>query len=249
MRKIMYSALVPVCLFLAFVITAWCRFSSINLRSQVESKDIGLTYVELPWFYVIVTGLAIGLAALIVQQWAVYSLSRSSSSSSGPVELFLAGAVPMAAALYFLYQLAAGALFATTSVTLELVGSVDEKVNNKPASAVMSMKLERGDNWMVEVASAAVTTGLPYHKGLDWKESNLPRRRDGTLRLAPKETTSTRFRITLGDRTEDTVVTARVVTYALWWPLPSESFGSTLIAPLAASAPSSAASGSAASGK
>lgn len=234
--EIPYPLLIPIGLFLAFVVTASVRFASINLHSRKRSKEIESPYVKLPWLQVIVTGLAIGVAALIVQQWTVYSLSREGSSSSGPVELFLAGAVPMAAALYFLYQLAAGALFATTSVTLEI-----ERADTRPTSAVVSMKLERGDHWMVEIASAAVAQKLPYHEEQKWQEANLPRRRDGTLRLAPKETMSTRFRIKLDDQTADTVVTARVVTYALWWPMPSESFASTLIVPQSAGAASSAA--------
>lgn len=224
-----------------FVGAARIHFAAID---QIAPGTDAPSFGVFPWFHVVLTGLALGAAVFAVLKWAVHSLSRN-GPTPGSTELFFAGVVPMAAALYFVYQFAAGALFATTSVSLDI-----EREDEQPDTAIVTMKLERGDNWIVEIVSAAVTTEYPHTQATSWTNSNLPRRPDGTLRLAPKETTSTKFRIKLPsrrmdavvDQTNDIVVTARVVSYALWWPVPSESFASTLIVRPAASAASSGAS-------
>lgn len=220
MIRLRLRLLLSLSLSVMFLAGASLRFSSINLHDGA----VGLNHVAIPWFFVVITSLMLGGALFLLLQWASFCISRSHAPSSGGVELFLAGAVPMAAALYFLYQLLAGALFATTSVSIDAVRDTVQT-----DSAIVTLKIERGDNWLTEIASAAVTTESPSHDAKRWQEADLPRRPDRQVRLAPKETTSTRFRLPLGKNAKDIVVTARVVAYGLFWPIPSESFASALV--------------------
>ena len=224
--KIWHLLLLPSCIFLAFTTIAWQSFSSINLLDKKGAPVPNLTYVHTPWWLVIAAGLLLAFAAFILFLWTQYSLMRPVKSTSGPVELFLSGAVPLSAMLYFIYQVVAGALFATTSVTLTAVRDEFD-----PKIALITMKLERGDNWVSEIASAAVTTGIPYQDAMKWQEANFPRRTNGTLRLAPKEETETMFHIELENETEDVFITARIITYGIMWPMASESFALALIRP------------------
>lgn len=228
-----HRLLLSLCLGALFVGSAWWRFSTVNPQSGAA----GLNAVDVPWFSLIATGAVLGVASLLLLQWANFCLARSQPSSSGSVELFLSGSVPMAAALYFVYQLLAGNLFATTSVSVDAVRDAQDA-----NFAIVTLKIERGDNWLTEIASAAVTTGALWDGQTRWQEAYLPHRPGHLARLAPKETMSTRFRFELKPEREagkaasrsgeeHVVVTARVVAYGLLWPIPSESYAAALVLP------------------
>jgi hypothetical protein len=153
-------------------------------------------------------------------EWKVRALEADHRSTW---ERFFDSAVPIFAALFFVYQALSGSFFATTSPTLEV--KVEKE---QPEKALVTASLERGDNWLVEVASAQYIIGPAGQDDSGWRNLPLPRRSDGHLRLGPKEKTTTQIRVDLAEK-DDWFITTRFVTYALYWPVPSVSYARALI--------------------
>lgn len=140
-------------------------------------------------------------------------------------------AVPLVALGYFLYQIAAGTFFATTSVSLEAVpssaGSTDSTVR---------IKLDRGDNWLATISqvryalSRDADTVVDYDKATDVMfaaETDGDSRGQRGFALGPKETTATM--LSLKRPRADTYLSVRVISYATWWPVPGRSYARILL--------------------
>jgi hypothetical protein len=182
--------------------------------------------------------------ALLAAAWLAYAWTRGDKArvyTESPIELFLMGVVPLAATLFFGYQVIAGSLFGTVSVTAAAVRCVAA-----PDRAMLSVKLERGDKWVVEVPLVTYFVHQPRQDG-KWIEVAFPRRTKDPwgdevswLHLGPGEKIDTMQIIDLPPGRFDTVIDLRADSYAVWWPLPSQAL-TRVIVPAAepASAPSS----------
>lgn len=138
---------------------------------------------------------------------------------------------PVSATLFFLYQILAGSLFATTTVTVK-----GERCN-KAGKLLVTATIERGDNWLAAIAvdqyMLSSSDEDKEFKATDaWK---FPRKSDKLLRLAPHEKTSTQFILKAqdvlpaGNINSDIFLTMSVRSYAIFWPIPSESLARAVI--------------------
>jgi hypothetical protein len=129
--------------------------------------------------------------------------------------------VPLAAGAFFLYQIIGGSFFATTTVTAKAT-----RCSNK---ILVVATLERGDNWLVDIPADEYHIG-PIGADFDseWHEAEFQRKKDGALRLAPKERTTTMFSVNAAP-SGDTTITVAIDAYATYWPVASESFAKVIV--------------------
>lgn len=134
------------------------------------------------------------------------------------IDIFFKGAAGIAATIYFIYQAIAGSFFATTNILLE--ANFFEKSNQY----VVKATIERGDNWCVNIKEAMYLLEEKSKTNIHiWTDMKFPKREDGIHILAPKEKTHTEFVVSMNGCAEITV-TARVISFATWWPKPARSF-------------------------
>ncbi|MDR7272072.1 hypothetical protein J2X20_004746 [Pelomonas saccharophila] len=145
-------------------------------------------------------------------------------------DLFFKGAAPFIAFAYFIYQILGGTFFATTAVVLSA-----ERSKDNPRALVVKLSIERGSQWVAEI----VSDELFFHRKPDvWDEKPMsrkvglmPRRRDGLLRMAAGEKSSTEIRLKVP--AGSFFITARIVSRAIYWPTPSESFARVCVPAIA----------------
>lgn len=134
---------------------------------------------------------------------------------------------------YFIYQIAAGNLFATTSISIH-----DAKWCIGEHYIQASAEIERGSYWTSQIMldQYAVTdlseTKYPFDSSTGYVIFKFPRRHDGMLVLAPEEKSEAEFLIWIPKSYWDksTIsLTARVISYDTFWPVPSESFTSVVV--------------------
>jgi hypothetical protein len=180
---------------------------------------------DVPCVQVLVTAVGFGLAVGLLVGLSLELFSAG--FARGPERInTVFKALPSAAALtYFIYQAVAGALFATTSVILEL-----EKPLKESTPVALKLTLERGDNWLARIQKVDYGVSSEPAPPKEYKTVLFPAAEvepDKGFSLAPKERTSTMVSLPLDKK--DNYVTARVVSYAIWWPTPTQSYTRILI--------------------
>ncbi|MFT7774000.1 hypothetical protein [Roseateles sp.] len=207
--------------FLAVLVVVAIGFQRVNehfdtkLRRQSGGLE-SLPQAVLPMF------VAAGFVGIAVVVMVLLVLTLACSDALKTFDAFWKLGTPILALGYFLYRLVAGAMFATTSVGLSA-----ERDPADPARLLVRLTVERGPHWMADIASDVVI----LHEVEDlwraplarWERARLPRREDGSLRLAAGEKTATEFSLD-GVSLRAFHLTARVVSYASYWPVPSESY-------------------------
>ncbi len=188
----------------------------VTLGETVPLVDIAVVFA--------LVGVGVGLLVYL----AMLAAADASPVARERIDTVFKVTTPVALFAYFIYQVVAGALFATTSVRLEL-----EKGDTNPKVAVVKVTLERGDNWLVRIEKVGYTTSpVVPTQSASYTEILFPGRdalgsNESDFSLAPKETTSTMFQVPLA--ADETYVTVRVVSYATLWPMPSRSYARILI--------------------
>jgi hypothetical protein len=195
-------------------------------RHEGLSKEIKFRLWQMIGVHTLVPSAFIGAGVFVALWWLQLptdkSLPLAPSESLKVVATIVAGG-------YFAYQVLAGAFFSTTSIAIQAT-----RDPNDPSKVLVTATLTRGDNWL------AVIVVNSHQLECDgqltpWLDMRFPRRLGNrTLRLGPKEQTSTTFIIDKASKGEITI-TARIESYSIFWPVASESYARTsvLAAPLA----------------
>lgn len=180
------------------------------------------------------TSLVFALAAFVVAWTLNTSLVESSGGNS--IDTFFKAFTPVAAAVFFIYQMLAGAFAATTSVSI-----VANRSQDTPSQILVNVTVERGDNWVVEILKdeyriidAQAYSPKDDPDAEDWiRGGKLHRRNDERLLLSPKEKTSAGFVIAIPNNLVDKplIVVAKISSFASWWPTPVRSFATAYIPP------------------
>jgi len=191
------------------------RLSDLNMDQLVVEarlREMRRAHSLLPAFL-------IAVASGFLVWWTQVFVSPSSQNPTFAVAVL----VQFIGAGYFIYQLMAGALFATTSISIDAVRSTIE-----PHKIRISVTLERGSNWLAVIVADAyyvVTPDAP----ITWHTIGFPRReRDDSLRLGPNEKTATTIVLTRPPELDVTIV-AKVEFYSILWPVAGESFAKTIV--------------------
>jgi hypothetical protein len=238
----------PIAIGLMVTLLGWGWFAlfAIPLRARIAAVATparlnDLWYIDIPITSALL-GFAVGFATWFVRRAmlanrtrqampriaanpsAGHSQSTSKSDSDSGTEFLLKAVVPVAAAAFFFYQVIAGSYFAGTTVTVQGTRCGDK--------ILVSVTLERGDNWLVNIPAdeyhvGPVGTGDDFDSG--WKSIGFQRKRYGDLRLAPKEKTTTMFFVEPTDARSDTIIVVAIDSYAKYWPMPSQSFAKLII--------------------
>lgn len=171
----------------------------------------------------------------------VSSIVVSCSASAGArarIDTFFKLIVPLLTIGFFLYKAIGGALFATTSLTLDA-----KRIVGDPESIFVTATIERGSNWLVEIQDAVYIFSVNGIQQGRYRNMGFPRtgetpfpRAEGdrlgpvptSLKLAPGEKTATQFRLEAGSL-DEVEITAYVSVVAVTWPIPSWSFARALV--------------------
>ena len=219
-----------------------CSFASFEVSSKMPNLTI-------PLGSICRTAVLLGLGSAVVAMWARAAYVMPPPPSAGSkrhsvaatdaskdikvvrMDLFLKGIVPLMALTYFVYQALGGAFFATTSVVVAATRSETD-----PKQLLVTLSVERGAQWVAVISSNAVvwhtTDGHASAPEANWTVDKLPRRPGNEPPvLAAGEKTTTQFEI---EKVPDGAfyVTARVVFYAAWWPVPGECLARVRVAAL-----------------
>jgi hypothetical protein len=220
-------------------------FSAIPLRSRIARVATADRLNDLWCIHIPITsallGFAVGFAVWFVRRailanstgqgmpaiaraasTGLHSQSPPNAGGNSGSEFLLKAVVPVAAAAFFFYQVIAGSYFAGTTVTLQGSRCLDK--------ILVSVTLERGDNWLVSIPADEYHIG-PVGADFDtgWKPVGFQRKKYGDLRLAPKEKTTTMFLVEPSDAVSDTTIVVAVDSYAMYWPMPSQSFAKLIV--------------------
>lgn len=219
--------LMPLALLLVAPIGAWTfataatRWFDGKCDSQFFPGTVHGDAIRVPKSWIWATGAVLGVAALLLAEWGYYCLTVDKELED-KWELFFTGIVPFAALGFFIYQAMAGAFFATTSLTIEAKRDGRDSI-------IASVTIERGDHWLVDIASLAYSITEGETKG-SWLPIDIPCGPENKLRLAPKEKATTMFRIPT-TVTGDAIITIQALTYGLMWPVPGRSYARVLVPP------------------
>ena len=164
----------------------------------------------------------LGVFVLITLAWAIFALrfAGTSSAASYPLAIFLNGVGPVAALLFFSFQVIAGSLFATLSVS-----ATATRIESQPNSILLQVNLERGDKWLIEVprVTFSVADGPRQEFKFPRRTVSPTNQKVSWLRLGPGEKTASMQVVDFGSLPMATI-DVRAESYALWWPAPSMSF-------------------------
>lgn len=174
--------------------------------------------------------LLLGVLSFVTMAWAVYAFrfARTGSADSAAIALFLNGVGPLAAVLFFAYQVIAGSMFATVSVS-----ATATRVAGRPDLALLQVALERGDKWLVEVPRVTYRLGKRGRQEVEFprRTRSAAGQKVSWMRLGPGEKTASMQLVTLASSTDQTIDVC-AESYALWWPAPSMAFCRVVIPPL-----------------
>jgi hypothetical protein len=205
-------------LFLAVLVVVAIAFHIINTRYEIKLRRQGQGSLPDMTFAILVAASFVSTAVVLI---ALATLTLGRSDLLKDFDAFWKVGTPLLALGYFLYQLVAGAMFATTSVSLSAA-----RDPTHPTRLLVKLSIERGAQWMADIASAAVAQHPSDHLWTPlpkWEPVQLPGRENEPLRLAPGEKTATEFSMA-GVSPRVFYLTVRVISYASYWPVPSESF-------------------------
>lgn len=209
------------------------RINLTEYEKAIKAIQINDLYIQ-----IISTSLIIGMSLTFLigifkpslSRWSFNESADISKYQKNPIETLLDVVVPVSALIFVLYQIMAGSLFATTTVT------VKGDLCREHGKILVSATLERGGNWLAAIALDQYFLSDFEPNILDkskipqsiWK---FPRRQSGLLRLAPNEKTSTQFYMSGLDNPNVSALylTVSVRSYALFWPIPSESLAHAVI--------------------
>lgn len=185
--------------------------------------------ISTQWGWWAVWGIYMSIAFAVLVSYIVYKIRQSKVRGVRLDDaLEFKDIVAISAALYFLYQIPAGAFFASTSIIIE-------GTRLDPETVLVRAVIERGDQWLVQISNADYEVKSANKSGewrsIDFRGRILTGKDDhrggnGLLRLAPKEKTQASFVV---KAKENETITARVTCFPILWPVTSESYASIIV--------------------
>jgi hypothetical protein len=209
------------------------RIALADDEKTLKAIQIYDLYMQIGWTSLII-GTSLTILMVIfkpsVLRWISNESADANKNQKNAIETLLDVVVPVSALIFVLYQIMAGSLFATTTVTAK------GDLCREDGKVLVSATLERGGNWLAAIALDQYFLSHDEPKLLGKLENpqsvwKFPRPQSGLLRLAPNEKTSTQFYIPGLNNLNISVLylTVSVRSYALFWPIPSESLGRAVI--------------------